>query len=145
MPPSVTTKAGTPSFATQTPFQSPTKAPRARAARIVTIAGMVPQVSSRAMTVVQRPRNEPTDRSISPWAMTTSMPSATIAVMELWRIRLTRLRSLRKILSVMIKKNSQTMAIASISPSVDRDCNRKRRLTLCAGAVVMILVGLDNS
>ena len=49
------------------------------------------------------------------------------------------------ILSVMTKKNSQTMAIASISPSIDRDCDKKRRLRLCAGADVMIFAGLDNS
>ena len=72
----------------------------ASATTIVTPVGMLPAYSRSAITVAERPSSEPTDRSISPWAMTTNMPRATTAVTEVCRMRLTMFRSLRNTPSV---------------------------------------------
>ena len=124
-PPRVATKAGIPRRETQRPFQTPTRAPMASATTIVTPVGMLPAYSRSAITVAERPSSEPTDRSISPWAMTTNMPRATTAVTEVCRMRLTMFRSLRNTPSVVAKKISQMIAMASIRPGAERAWARK--------------------
>ena len=99
-------------------------------------------VSSMATMVAHSARKEPTERSISPWAITTSMPNATIAVTEVWRIRLMMLRSLRKMPSVNAKKISQTINTANTSPAADRDCANQLLRQSGPGAVDLAAANL---
>ena len=108
-------------FATHAPFQRPTAIPINSAISTDTIGEKVPAVSIMATTVAQSPKSDPTDRSISPCAITISIPSATTAVIEDWRNRLMTFRSLRKIPSVITKNMAHTIAIASRSPPSERE------------------------
>ncbi|CAB3741213.1 hypothetical protein R8871_06666 [Paraburkholderia graminis C4D1M] len=119
-PPSVATNDGRPKRATQVPFHTPTSTPMPIAAATVTHGLTRWLASSRATTVTQRLMNEPTDRSISPCATTTSMPRATIAVMAVCRMRLVTLRSLTNTPSVRNEKAIQTRATATSNPAAER-------------------------
>ena len=60
------------------------------------------------------PRTDPTDRSMLPDTITISMPTARIAVTDIWVIRLDRFREVRKIEFVAQWKYIQMPASTAI-------------------------------
>ena len=74
-------------YAISTPLKAPTASPVANAARMP-ISRLKPACIVVAMTMLQRQRTDPTERSMPPVMITNVMPSAMIAVNVKLRVML---------------------------------------------------------
>ena len=83
--------------ANHVPWKAPIAAP-------TTIARMIAQYHVQSLLTIAQPTSaelriitEPTDRSISPSISTSTIPTASVPVTPIWRIRFERLRALRNV------------------------------------------------
>ncbi len=76
IPASVTMNAGMPTTATQKPCQAPTTAPTARPSRMPTHHGMPQSRMAIATVMPTKAATDPTDRSMCPAMITSTMPIA---------------------------------------------------------------------
>ena len=83
MPPSVTMKEGTCIRATIVPCARPRAAPRTRADASAAASGQPAFTEAIVATAPRRPDIAPTDRSISPVTMTSTIPTERSAVTDI--------------------------------------------------------------
>ncbi len=131
LPARVTTKAGTPTLAKNTPWIRPTTAPPTRAESRAT-HWLTPWVTfSTAKIAAHRPLTEPTERSISPSSSTNTTPIAIMPVPTICCDRLERFWADRKELfrlpkTAQITISASTTGSEPSSPLVMRRRNSPR-------------------
>src|SRR3990172_9098960 len=91
---SVAMNGATLPYATAMPLTAPNPVPTASPASNATASG-APPFNTPASTAPAMARTEPTDRSIPPVRITNVMPAAMIALIETWRVTLSRLPTVR--------------------------------------------------
>ena len=99
--------AGTFRYATQNPCQAPTASPITRVAETEAITPHSSLIMHSAQTAPAKPRTDPTERSMWPATITSTMPMARIAVVTVCTKRFDRFRGVRKTRSVTKEKITQ--------------------------------------
>src|SRR5688500_165420 len=118
------------SQATSEPCAHPSTAPRTNTRANDAESGQPRLVKAMAETAPSRPARAPTERSIWPATITSTMPMARIEVTAIWRASSERLRGLRNVPSVISEK---TIQITSSAPTMVSARHGIRNLALGSG------------
>src|SRR5262245_33335678 len=122
--PRVATKGGMPTCAIRTPLTSPTASEAARPAPMPTHAEY-PAFSTTPVTIADRQRVEPTDRSMPPVMITAVIPIATMATNTKFRVTLNRFCG---VANALVAKD-RTAAASSAAASTQNACRPSARPT----------------
>ncbi len=134
---SVTTNGASPNLATSVPLTSPKPTPDATPTSMA--SGMGIPATRPAVTMPEKATTDPTDRSMPPVRMTTSMPNASRPVVTICLSRLVRLAGVRNVSEVSaavpaISTMSATKAACTVTSRPPRTSRGSLLPVAAAGA-----------